>query len=49
MTNIEAWAKRARMYDNKHIMWGKVDISIPSMNEQLSYRFIVDKVVQDFR
>ena len=39
------------MYDDLHLTWGTVDVSINSKGEthERTFRFIVDKVVQDFR
>ena len=50
--DVYAEDKRARMYDNGYITWGRTDFqtenSANEINDQ-KYRFIVAKVVQNFR
>ena len=33
INSLDAWSKRARIYDNKHITWGRLDITLSSSTD----------------
>ena len=53
ISEIKAWAKRARIYDNKHVTWGRVDFdlsnSLDGRQEDIKLFFVVENTFVDFR
>ena len=50
ITNLQAWAKRARIYDNLHVTWGKTEFefinSETGASTKDSYWFIANDIEQ---
>lgn len=50
---MKAWAKRARIYDNKHVTWGNVDFELKNIVqdrfEDLKLFYVVENTFIDFR
>ena len=48
-----AWAKRARIYDNKHVTWGNVDFKLENSDQarksDLKLFYVVENTFIDFR
>ena len=53
VTDLQAWAKRARIYDNQHVTWGKTTFEFSNSETKESttraYWFIADDFIQNFR
>ena len=50
---LQAWAKRARIYDNKHVTWGNVDFKLENSEQDrfvdLKLFYVVENTFVDFR
>ena len=53
VTELDAWAKRARLYDNKHVTWGLVKFELSNESDEdgkdMSFLYTVSNVIQDYR